>query len=153
MALTEGVKENTIIYIDDCLCYSTNVCTHLENIEALLENLLAANLTINLEKSQFFRKEIAYLGYQLTTNGIRASEEKVAAIRKFPTPKNQKQLKGFLGLTNFYKDVYKRQELRSHINHIKSGQERLQRRIAETEIGPSTSCLLYTSVLLEQCLT
>ena len=30
------------------------------------------------------------------------------------------------------------EELRSHINHIKGGQERLQRRIAETEIGPST---------------
>ena len=61
-----------------------------------------ANLTINLEKSQFFRQEIAYLGYRLTTDGVQATEEKVAAIRNFPVPRNQKQLKGFLGLTNFY---------------------------------------------------
>ena len=59
-------------------------------------------MTINLEKSQFFRKEIQYLGYCLTTNGIKATPDKVAAILKFPTPRNPKQLKGFLGLTNFY---------------------------------------------------
>ena len=41
-------------------------------------------------------------GYRLTTQGIQATEDKISAIMKFPTPKNQKQLKGFLGLTNFY---------------------------------------------------
>ena len=42
------------------------------------------------------------LGYRLTTQGIQATDEKIDAIMKFPTPRNQKQLKGFLGLTNFY---------------------------------------------------
>ena len=75
---------------------------HLIHLNLLLSNLRRANLTINLEKSQFFRQEIAYLGYRITTEGVQATDEKVAAIRNFPVPKNQKQLKGFLGLTNFY---------------------------------------------------
>ena len=102
MALEDPVKENTIIYVDDCLCYSNDIKTHLVHLNLLLSNLRRANLTINLDKSQFFRQEIAYLGYRLTTEGVQATEEKVAAIRNFPVPRNQKQLKGFLGLTNFY---------------------------------------------------
>ena len=90
------------IYVDDCLCYSNDVQTHLAHLEALLNNLNKTNLTVNLNKSQFFRQEISYLGYQLTTRGIQATDEKIKAIMDFPKPKNQKQLKGFLGPTNFY---------------------------------------------------
>ena len=59
-------------------------------------------MTINLQKSQFFRKEIQYLGYCLTSSGIKATPDKVAAILNFPAPRKPKQLKGSLGLTNFY---------------------------------------------------
>lgn len=100
--LNDEIKQNTIIYVDDCLCYSNSIKEHLFHLEQLLRNLKAANITVNLEKSQFFRKEIQYLGYCLSTTGIKATSDKIAAILNFPTPKNQKQLKGFLGLTNFY---------------------------------------------------
>lgn len=101
-ALTEQVKQFTIIYVDDCLIISKSVEEHLEHIKLLLENFKQANLTVNLKKSQFFRRSIDYLGYCLSVDGIQASPDKVAAIQRFPTPRNQKQLKGFLGLTNFY---------------------------------------------------
>lgn len=55
-----------------------------------------------LKKSQFFRKEISYLGYCLSVDGISTLPDKVNAILNFPRPRNQKQLKSFLGLTNFY---------------------------------------------------
>jgi hypothetical protein len=61
-----------------------------------MENLKEANITVNFEKSQFFRKEINYLGYRLSTEGVSTDPEKSAAIMNFPVPKNQKQLKGFL---------------------------------------------------------
>lgn len=100
--LTEEVKKHTIIYVDDCLCFSDNIHKHLQDLDALLTNLRTANITVNIEKTHFFRKEINYLGFCLSTEGIRATPDKVAAIRNFPTPKNAKQLKSFLGLTNFY---------------------------------------------------
>lgn len=100
--LTESVKQHTIIYVDDCLCFSNSMHKHLQDLDALLTNLKEANITVNLEKTHFFRKEIQYLGYCLSTEGIRATPDKVAAILNFPSPKNPKQLKGFLGLTNFY---------------------------------------------------
>lgn len=106
--LTEPVKQHTIIYVDDCLCFSNSIDQHLQELDALLTNLREANLTVNLAKTHFFRKEIQYLGYCLSTEGIRATPEKVAAILNFPSPRNQKQLRGFLGLTNFYNKFSKK---------------------------------------------
>lgn len=100
--LSEEVKKFTVIYVDDCLCISQSVTEHLKHLQLLLENLKQANITVNFRKSQFFRERINYLGYELSTKGISAAPDKVAAIQNFPRPKNQKQLKGFLGLTNFY---------------------------------------------------
>jgi transposase InsO family protein len=100
--LEENVKNFTKIYVDDCLCLSRSVEEHLYHLDLLLNNFKCAQLTINLKKSQLFRKEINYLGYCLTTEGIKATPDKVSAIVNFPRPKNPKQLKGFLGLTNFY---------------------------------------------------
>lgn len=40
--------------------------------------------------------------FRSSADGTSASPNKVAAIQEFPRPKNQNQLKGFLGLTNFY---------------------------------------------------
>ena len=100
--LSERVKKFKIIYVDDCLCVSGSIEEHLIHLQLLLQDLKKANLTVNLRKSKFFREKIEYLGYELSTKGISASAEKVAAILEFPKPKNPKQLKGFLGLTNFY---------------------------------------------------
>lgn len=100
--LTPEIKAFTIIYVDDILCFSSNISEHLKHLELLFKNLRNANITVNFTKSQLFRKEINYLGYCLSTEGISTSKEKVEAIQKFPRPRNPKQLKGFLGLTNFY---------------------------------------------------
>ena len=79
--LREDVKKNIIIYVDDILCFSKNEQEHFIHLANLLDNLKEANMTVNLEKSQFFRKEIQYLGYCLTTNGIKTTPEKVAEIQ------------------------------------------------------------------------
>lgn len=100
--LSDEVKKFTIIYVDDCLCLSNSIQEHLQHLELLLSNLDAANLTVNFQKSQFFRKEIDYLGFRLSVNEISPMPDKVLAIQNFPRPLNQKQLNGFLGLTNFY---------------------------------------------------
>ena len=60
------------------------------------------NLTINLEKSHFFRSEVKFLGHTLTSTGIKPDPEKIEIIQNFSRPRNLKELLGFLGLINFY---------------------------------------------------
>lgn len=38
----------------------------------------------------------------MTSDGIKLDPEKVETIRNFPPPEHFKQLRGFLGLVNFY---------------------------------------------------
>lgn len=100
--LSENVKKFTLIYVDDCLVVSKDVEQHLLHLKLLFEDFRRANITINFRKSQLFRKEMSYLGFKITTDGITTEDDKISAIMNFPRPRNQKQLKSFLGLTNFY---------------------------------------------------
>ena len=51
--MTEEVKQHTIIYVDDILCFSQSEEEHMEHLNSLLDNLKKANITVNLKKSQF----------------------------------------------------------------------------------------------------
>ena len=88
--------------MDDTLITSESTTQHLEHLEELLARLERNNLTLNLSKSNFFKKETRFLGFILTTEGIKPDPEKIQEIMEFPSPKNAKQLIGFLGLTNFH---------------------------------------------------
>ena len=58
------------------------------------------------------QKSVEYLGYQLIDTGIGPQPKKVEAIDRVLPPKSSKQLRRFLGMINFYRDLFKR---RSHI--------------------------------------
>ncbi|XP_037957842.1 uncharacterized protein K02A2.6-like [Teleopsis dalmanni] len=69
-----------------------------ENLKATLDRLLEANVKINYEKCQFFKKELTYLGYVINQNGILPSREKVKAVLDAPAPTNKSELKSYLGM-------------------------------------------------------
>ena len=94
--------DNTINFVDDLLCMSEDFDQHLDNLDELFTRFEKHGLTLNLEKSQFLRSKVTFLGHILTTEGIRPDPEKIRAIKEFPAPRTVKQLRGFLGLINFY---------------------------------------------------
>jgi hypothetical protein len=55
------------------------------------------------DKCEFFRKEVNYLGHQITEARVRLDPQKVAAIEQFPTPTTAKQLKTFCGMVSYYR--------------------------------------------------
>ena len=54
------------------------------------------------------QKDIKYLGYSLTTEGVKPQRKKVEGMKRIKKPTTPKQLKSFLGLVNFYRDVWKK---------------------------------------------
>ena len=89
--LINDLKDFIINFVDDWLCVSESFEDHLTHIKTLLRRCLLEGITLNFEKIEFF--------HILTIKGIRPDPDKVEAIQNFPTPKNVKTLKGFLGLT------------------------------------------------------
>ena len=99
-------------YLDDCLVISSaSFEDHLSKLRLALERIKVAGLRINAEKSFFGRNELEYLGYWVTREGIMPLPEKVNAMLKMKEPTTRKQLRGFVGLVNFYRDMWRR---RSH---------------------------------------
>jgi hypothetical protein len=46
---------------------------------------------------------VTYLGHIITENGVKPDPNKIIAVKKFPTPRNAKNIKQFLGLAGYYR--------------------------------------------------
>ena len=68
-------------YLDDVLIYSITVAEHKEHVRKVIEALGKAGLYINLDKCEFFRTEVKYLGLIISANGIRIDPAKLTAIK------------------------------------------------------------------------
>ena len=97
----------TLVYIDDCLVYSKNMQEHREHLNEVFRRFRQANLRLNGKKCQFGVKQVPYLGYILTGEGIKMDESKVELMKDFPQPKSVRELKSWLGLTGFYRRFIK----------------------------------------------
>ena len=100
-------------YIDDLLCLTKGTFDdHLEKLERVLYRLREAGLKVNGNKSFFAKTELEYLGYWITRDGIKPLPDKVRAILALEPPKNRRELRSFIGIVNYYRDMWIR---RSHV--------------------------------------
>ena len=88
-------------YIDDVLIASATP-EHLQDVRVVLERLSAHGIVINPNKCLFGVHELDFLGHRINKHGITPLPEKVQAVRDFPQPQIQRQLRQFTGLVNFY---------------------------------------------------
>ena len=67
-----------------------------------------AGLKINANKSNFCTLEMVYLGYLLTRDGIKPQPNKVQAKLALAPPRYVKELCRFLGMVQYYRDLWAR---------------------------------------------
>jgi hypothetical protein len=104
-ALMESL-EYVRAYLDDLCCISKlSLEDQLEKLEEVLRQLCDAELKVNAAKSTFCALEIEYLGYVLTRHGIKPQSNKVQAILAIKPPTGVRQLRHFLGMVQYYRDL------------------------------------------------
>jgi hypothetical protein len=65
-----------------------------------------AGFQVNPEKGHWFAHHVQYLGFHISHEGISPQKDKIQGILNMVTPKNQKEVCCFIGLVNFYRDLY-----------------------------------------------
>ena len=71
-----------------------------------MERIQQAGLKVNPQKSFFAQPELEHLGYWITREGIMPTPQKVKAIQKIAVPTKKKQLRSFIGMVNYYRDMW-----------------------------------------------
>ena len=101
-SILSGIK-GLFVYLDDVLVFSKDKDHHYEIIEEMFKRLEENGLAISLDKCEFEKDTINFVGYEVTAEGIKPLPKKVEAIVGFPRPPKQKHLLGFLGALNYYR--------------------------------------------------
>lgn len=105
--LGEYIGTICYVYLDDIVIVGYNLQNHLENLKRVLRRLSEFNLKIQLDKCEFLKRETEFLGHVITSSGVKPNPEKIEKIVSWPLPKNQKEIKQFLGLAGYYRRFIK----------------------------------------------
>ena len=95
--------KTAVVYLDDVIVYGRTFEEHLERLEEVFQRLQAAGLKLKPSKCQFAQREVAFLGHRVTAEGVLTDDEKVQKVLDWPVPRTVTQVKGFLGLTSYYR--------------------------------------------------
>ena len=96
--------DKCLVYLDDVMVFGETKEELKNNLEEVFLRLRDVDLRLKPKKCTFLKREILYLGYIVTPDGIRTDEEKVRVIRDVKSPlENLTAVRSFVGLTGFYR--------------------------------------------------
>jgi RNase H-like domain found in reverse transcriptase len=105
--------KDIIVYIDNIILFTKHTFEHhVKRLAQVLDRIRSQNLHIHVEETFLASQEVDYLGYTLSSKGIKPQYKKIIALLALPVPKDRKQLQSFLGFVNFYRQLW---YYRSHI--------------------------------------
>uniref|UniRef100_A0A388KKV7 Reverse transcriptase n=1 Tax=Chara braunii TaxID=69332 RepID=A0A388KKV7_CHABU len=96
-----------VVYLDDILIFGKSAEEHAQHVETVLSLLQQHKYKVNLKKCEFGRTKILYLGHEVSAEGIRPEDAKVASIRDWPRPQTVTEVRSFLGMCGYYRNFVK----------------------------------------------
>ena len=106
--------------VDDTLLFENTI---EENFFKTCEyiHLVGSNgIILNKEKFQFCQKEVEYVGFKITEEGVKPSDETLKAIAEFPKPKNISGVRSFFGLVEQVSFAFSKTEVMAPFRHLLS---------------------------------
>ena len=108
------LRHYVLIFMDDILIHSATLEEHILHLQQVLEIIQDNQFYIKLSKCIFAQQQLEYLGHLITSQGVATEPSKIQAVAQWPTPSTIKQLRGFLGLTGYYRWFIKHYGMISH---------------------------------------
>ena len=99
----QGLGHFATAYLDDILIYSETVDQHLHHLQQVFDRLREHGLKLKLKKCSFLRSETTYLGFIISSEGIKPDPQKVEAIKSLPPPTCVREVRSFIGMGSYYR--------------------------------------------------
>lgn len=97
------IRKFVLVFMDDILVYSPDLDSHLHHLQQVFVILRQHQLFAKRSKCSFACTQLEYLGHIISDKGVSTDPEKTAAMLAWPVPTSVTELRGFLGLTGYYR--------------------------------------------------
>lgn len=97
------LRKFILVFFDDILIYSKSRDVHLEHLRIVFQILQQHSLFVKLSKCSFATAQVEYLGHVISGTGVATKPQNIEAITNWPLPQNVSKLRGFLGITGYYR--------------------------------------------------
>ena len=101
--MNDFIFQILLVYLDDILVYASTFQEHLERLDKVFSRLSKAGLRLKLSKCSFLRKQVTYLGHNVSADGVATDCNKISAVTNWGRPKGVRELRSFLGLCGYYR--------------------------------------------------
>ena len=94
--------QTSLIYLDDVIVFSKDTKEHVAHVDQVLTLLRQARVSLKLKKCEFFQPKVDYLGHVITPGKLAVATESTKALEHATFPRNETQVRSFLGAANVY---------------------------------------------------
>ncbi|KAL4334742.1 hypothetical protein GQ457_07G001270 [Hibiscus cannabinus] len=101
------LRKFVLVFFDDILIYSVSMQDHYKHLRTVLRILRDNQLFAKRSKCFLGQPKVEYLGHVISKQGVATDPDKIEAMRNCPLPTSLKSLRGFLGLTGYYRKFVK----------------------------------------------
>ena len=98
-------SKNIHNFVDDVLVVPENFYQLLEAIDLVLTELGMEGLMAKPSKGYFDFDTLIFLGHQLSMGKLTPDDGKINKLKQAPCPRNKKEVKSFLGLASYYRNI------------------------------------------------
>jgi hypothetical protein len=101
--LQDFIRVFVLVLFNDILIFIDSWSSHLQHVRKILQRLQEHGLAVKRSKCSFGATSVQYLGHVISDQEVAMDADKVEVVRTWPLPRIMRAVRGFLGLTGYYR--------------------------------------------------